>query len=92
MRTDDSEKLLGFKPQQQLEVVGGIYISCGNKEHMGRLGYDEATIQSNLDYPNPFGHGEKLENSDNVDYAQATPTNSIMHTKTYIRQIYRVFR
>ena len=49
-------------------------------------------IQSNLDYPNPFGQGEISNRSDNDDHAQATPTKSIMHVKTYIWQTYGAFR
>ena len=48
-------------------------------------------VQSNLDYPNPFAQGEISNRSDNIDHAQATPTKSIMHAKTYILQTYKHF-
>jgi hypothetical protein len=43
-------------------------------------------IQSNLDYPNPFGQGEFFERSDEqkVRITLTTPTNSIVHVKVYI--------
>ena len=42
-------------------------------------------LQSNLDYPNPFGHGEIWNCSDKqkVQVTLTTPTRSIMHAKTY---------
>ena len=44
-------------------------------------------MQSNLDYPNPFGQGEISNRSDNVDHAQATPTKFIMHVKMYMTDL-----
>ena len=42
-------------------------------------------VQSNLDYPNPFGQGEIWNRSDKqkVRITLTTPTRLIMHAKTY---------
>ena len=42
-------------------------------------------LQSNLDYPNPFGQGEIWNRSDKqkVRITLTTPTRSIMYAKTY---------
>ena len=42
-------------------------------------------MQSNLNYPNPFG--EMSNCSDNVDHAQVIPTKFIMHVKMYMTDL-----